>query len=579
MVYTRAASLLVLVALALVPVLFDMFTAYQLGLYLIYGLVGQGIALCWGRAGFLPLGQALFFGMGAYIAGAVLKTAGDSYLVLLPALALSLLIPAALAAIVGLLVFNRQIGSGPYFSLITLALAMLGFQLANSLDWLTGGFNGMTGIPGLPGIDSYGNLYFVVLAVLAIVSVVLAWILRTPFGVLLAATSENEERLQFFGFNTSALKAAAFAMSAALAGLAGALYAPHQGIVTPQAVGFLLSAEFVIWTAVGGRASLAGPVVGAVIIGFLASELRDTFRYWEVVIGLIFIVVVLRLPNGLVGILETLRDRIAPVATGRRQRDIQLPDRESGTEPDLVFDDVHVRIGPVTILDGLDFRISSAGIHAIIGPNGAGKTSAFNVMTGKLRTSDGSVQWNGEALTGKKPFQVARRHIARKFQVPSVFSGLTVDENVDVALWANRIRTSELFSMRPCRWHSALGDELSKRFAFLKEGQVEAGNLSLGQRQMLDFAMTYLTEARLVLLDEPCAGLSTAETADMIEAIAAVNARLGSTAILIEHDMRVVERLSDHVLVMHQGRLLANGNIDEIRTNREVQAVYSGGTK
>ncbi|MEM9104376.1 MAG: ATP-binding cassette domain-containing protein [Pseudomonadota bacterium] len=579
MVYTRAASLLIFIALALVPVLFDMFTAYQLGLYLIYGLVGQGIALCWGRAGFLPLGQALFFGMGAYIAGAVLESAGDSYLVLLPALMLSLLIPAALAAIVGLLVFNRQIGSGPYFSLITLALAMLGFQLANSLDWLTGGFNGLTGIPGLPGVDSYGNLYFVVLAMLAIVSIFLAWMLKTPFGVLLAATAENEERLQFFGFNTSALKASVFAISAALAGLAGALYAPHQGIVTPQAVGFLLSAEFVIWTAVGGRASLAGPVVGAVVIGFLASELRDTFRYWEVVIGLIFILVVLRLPKGLVGILGTLMERFAAKANQQRTRDILLPGRETGTQPDLVFDGVKVRIGPVTILDGLDFRIKTAGIHAIIGPNGAGKTSAFNVMTGKLPTSDGSVLWNGERLTGMKPFQVARRQIARKFQVPSVFSGLTVDENIDVALWANRIRTSELFSMQPSRWHSALGDELGQRFAFLQDGQTVAGNLSLGQRQMLDFAMTYLTEARLVLLDEPCAGLSTVETADMIEAIAAVNAQLGSTAILIEHDMRVVERLSDHVLVMHQGRLLANGDIDEIRANPEVQAVYSGGTK
>jgi branched-chain amino acid transport system permease protein len=579
MVYTRAASLLIPAALALVPALFGMFTAYQLGLYLIYGLVGQGIALCWGRAGFLPLGQALFFGMGAYLAGAVLKSAGDSYLLLVPALILACLVPAALAALVGLLVFNRQIGSGPYFSLITLALAMLGFQLANSLDWLTGGFNGLTGIPGLPGIDSYGNYYFVVLGVLAAVSFALYRLLKTPFGVLLAAAAENEERLQFFGFNTSGLKAVAFAVSAALAGLAGALYAPHQGIVTPQAVGFLLSAEFVIWTAVGGRASLAGPVAGAVIIGFLASELRDTFRYWEVIIGLVFIVVVLRLPQGFVGIAETLLNRIAPTADRRRERDLPVPDRQSAADPDLLFDDVRVRIGPVTILDGLDFAIETPGIHAIIGPNGAGKTSAFNVITGKLRAREGSVRWNGENLTGKKPFQVARRLVSRKFQVPSVFSALTVDENIDIALWANRIRLPELLSMRPFRWRSRLGDDLTRRFPFLLDGQGAAGDLSLGQRQMLDFTMTYLTEARLILLDEPCAGLSTAETADMIDAIAAVNEGLGSTAILIEHDMRVVERLCNHVLVMHQGRLLANGSIGEIRANPKVQAVYSGGTK
>lgn len=580
MAFSRAASVLAFAALLAVPVLFDMFTAYQLGLYLIFGMVGQGIALCWGRAGFLPLGQALFFGMGAYIAGAALKGADGNVLLLAPLLVLAVLIPALLAALVGLLVFNRQIGSGPYFSLITLALAMLGFQLANSAETITGGFNGMTGIPGLPGFDSYGNLYFVVVGVLAVVSLGLFWLLKTPFGVLLSATAQNEERLQFFGFSTSAPKAAAFGISAGLAGLAGALYAPHQGIVTPQSVGFLLSAEFVIWTAVGGRASIAGPVIGAVVIGFLATELRDTFRYWEAVIGLIFIITVLKFPQGLIGLADLLNRR--PSNAGRnaaRTRDIEAPAREITDAPALAFEAVGVTIGPVRILDGLEFRIEKPGIHAIIGPNGAGKTSAFNTMTGRLPLTSGDISWRGRSLAGLRPFQVARTDISRKFQIPSVFPELSVDENLDIALWANRIVATDLFSMRPLRWRSDLYDALTKRFPFLKAGGGIAGSLSLGQRQMLDFSMTYLTEARLVLLDEPCAGLSAGETGAMIEAIAAINSDLGSTAIIIEHDMRVVERLSDHVFVMHQGRLLAEGDIAAVRANPDVQAVYSGGTK
>ncbi|WP_419913984.1 ABC transporter permease subunit [Hoeflea sp.] len=578
MAFSRVASLVALAALLAVPVVFDMFTAYQLGLYLIFGMVGQGIALCWGRAGFLPLGQALFFGLGAYIAGAALKGAGGNILLLAPLLVLAILIPALLAAVVGLLVFNRQIGSGPYFSLITLALAMLGFQLANSADTITGGFNGMTGIPGLPGFDSYGNLYYVVVSVLAVVSAGLFWLMKTPFGVLLSATAQNEERLQFFGFSTSALKAAAFGISAGLAGLAGALYVPHQGIVTPQSVGFLLSAEFVIWTAVGGRASIAGPVIGAVVIGFLASELRDTFRYWEAVIGLIFIVTVLKFPQGLVGLADMLRHKGARDKPPRR-RDINRPRNRSAESPALVFDQVGVTIGPVRILDGLDFRIDRPGIHAIIGPNGAGKTSAFNAMTGRLPLTSGDISWRGRSLAGLKPFQVARTDISRKFQIPSVFPDLSVDQNLDIALWANRIDVTDLLSMRPLRWRSDLFDSISARFPFLKEGGGTAGSLSLGQRQMLDFSMTYLTEARLVLLDEPCAGLSAGETGEMIAAIAAINSDLGSTAIIIEHDMRVVEQLSDHVFVMHQGRLLAEGDIATVRANPDVQAVYSGGTK
>jgi branched-chain amino acid transport system permease protein len=300
MAFSRAAKFTLAVLLIAFPWISDSFTAYQLGLYLLYGMVAQGIALCWGRAGFLPLGQALFFGIGAYLSGAALK-ADLGWALLLPAFAVACLVPALLAGFIGALVFNRQTGSGPYFSLITLALSMLGFQLANSLSGITGGFNGMTGIPGLPGVDTYETLYFVIVGVLTASTLVLAHVMRAPFGQLLIAIRENEERLQFFGFRTSMLKAAAFAISGGIAGLAGALYAPHQGIVTPQAVGFVLSAELLIWTAVGGRFGLIGPVAGAVLIGFMAAGLRDSFRYWEVAVALVFILVVLKMPGGSAG--------------------------------------------------------------------------------------------------------------------------------------------------------------------------------------------------------------------------------------------------------------------------------------
>ncbi len=578
----RDGSLFVLAfaVLLAVPFVLDSFTAYQLGLYILYGMVGQGIALCWGRAGFLPLGQALFFGIGAYLAGAVLRT-DAGWLLIVPAIAVATLVPALLAGLVGALVFNRQIGSGPYFSLITLALAMLGFQLANSMVGLTGGFNGMTGISGLPGIDTYETLYFVIIAVFCGVSLLLAHLLRAPFGQLLGAIRDNEERLQFFGFNTGLMKALAFAISGGVAGLAGALYAPHQGIVTPQAVGFLLSAELVIWSAVGGRASLAGPVIGAVLIGFLAAGLRDTFRYWEVVVALVFIVVVLRLPNGLVGLAEAALHSIG-VKWGRTvqaARTDDLPARARTGTPDLEFRHVRSSAGPVTILDDLDFRIERPGIHCIIGPNGAGKTSALNAMTGRLPVSGGDIAWHGVSLAGIRPYRAATLNIGRKFQIPSVFPELTVGQNIDIALWANRLTIAGQFSMAPYRWKTPLLSELEARFSFLKHQQVPAGSLSVGQRQILDFAMTFLAEPDLVLLDEPCAGLSASETAEMIDAIAALNTRLKATSIIIEHDMAVVEQLSDHVIVMNNGRVLANGTMDEVRNNPEVRLVYAGGTK
>ena len=484
--FTLGVSLAVLLGLGLVPLLWGSYTAYELGLYLIYGMVGQGIALCWGRAGFLPLGQGLFFGIGAYVAGAALSTFGNGWLVFVLVVIVASLLPALLAGFVGVLVFNRQIGSGPYFSLITLALAMLGFQLANSMADLTGGFNGMTGIPNLlPGVDRFEQLYYVIVASLGITTLALGYLLRTPFGQLLSAISQNEERLQFFGFNTSLLKAAAFATSAGVAGFAGALYAPHQGIVTPQAVGFLLSAEFVIWTAVGGRTSLAGPVIGAVAIGFLASGLRDDFLYWEVVVALVFITVVLKWPSGMAGMLRSLWRRTPwqRRPSPPRERSIYLITSSTRRVPDLQFQNVDVTVGSVEILSGLSLAIDSKAIHCVIGPNGAGKTSALNAMTGKLPPSSGDIRWAGKSLVGRRAHEIAAMGIGRKFQVPSVFPSLTIAQNVDIALWANRIRPLELLKMAPYRWKTPLQYRLEERFPFLRSAEQPAGALSVGQRR------------------------------------------------------------------------------------------------
>lgn len=580
MVSAPAGSALAVLSLLLVPFIWNDFTAYQLGLYLLYGMVGQGIALCWGRTGFLPLGQALFFGIGAYLSGYALL-GSPNWLMVVAGFSTAIIVPACLAWIVGVLVFDRQVGSGPYFSLITLALSMLGFQLANSLDWLTGGFNGLTGVSALPGIGTYSQLYYIIVVALAVTTFLLAHLFRMPFGQLLEAVRENEDRLQLFGFRTSRLKALAFGLSAAVAGLAGALFAPLQGIVTPQSVGFELSADLVIWTAVGGRFGLLGPVAGSVLIGFLASGLRDSFRYWEVVVALVFIIVVLKLPAGVEGLAKMLIERWRLPLVRKRpiERSIEIRRADSNEKPNLQFDNVTVQVGPVSILRGLSFAIDRPGIHCIIGPNGAGKTSIFNVMTGKLPALAGRITWRRRGLQNRRPFVAAELGVGRKLQVPSIFPSMTIGQNLDIALWANRLRPADLLSYAPCHWTtSSLVHQLA-HFPFLTAEDMPAGRLSVGQRQMLDFAMTMLAEPALVLLDEPCAGLSAGETEKMIEVIAAMAAATEALFVIIEHDMQVVERLSDHVIVMHQGALLASGTMQEVKANDAVRQVYAGGTK
>jgi branched-chain amino acid transport system permease protein len=591
---TVAAPLVLLtIALAAVPWLFDDFFAYQLGLYLLYGMVAQGIALTWGRAGFLSLGQALFFGLGAYLSGFILKASqqGVAWLALLP---LGALLPALLAYLIGRLVFARRHESGPFFSLITLALVMLGFQFANQWSSVTGGFNGLSGIPELPGLDRYSTLYWLIAALSVLVTGFFVWLNRTPLGTLWLAIAQNEDRLQFFGFATHRLKALAFAISAFAAGLAGVLYAPQQGLVTPQATGFLLAAEFVIWTAVGGRASPYGALLGAVVIGLLSSELRERIIYWEAIVALVFIVVVLRYPGGLLAALGEVGrvlvrltralglraagahgDAAEPAPTGAPA--LHTAAAQPAT---LAFEDVRVRLNQVDILDGLDLRIAGAGLHCIIGPNGAGKTSSFNAITGRLPLSSGAIRFMGRDVSGQQAVAVTRLGIGRKFQIPSVFPQLSVADNLRIAVWAHRSGWRALLSRRSRQWRTPLWRLLEAEFPFLAEqARRPAGELSQGQRQMLELAMTLLPEPRLLLLDEPCAGLSPAETRRQIEVIVKAVDNLRATALVIEHDMSAVEAMANRVHVLHQGRLLASGTLAEVQADPAVQAVYAGGRK
>ncbi|WP_439517410.1 branched-chain amino acid ABC transporter ATP-binding protein/permease [Hydrogenophaga sp.] len=571
-----AAPLALAVALTALPFASNEFVAYQIALFLIYGIATQGVALCWGRLGFLPLGHALFFGLGAYLAGGTLKAA-EQQSAWLAALPLALLLPAALAYLVARLIFARSHRSGPFFSLITLAMTMLGFLAAQQWSELTGGFNGMASIPDLPGTERYSTLYWLIATCAVASTTLLGLLYRRPLGVLWSAIALNEDRLQLFGFATDRMKANAYALSALLAAGAGALFAAHQGIVTPLTMGFVLSTEFVIWAAVGGKASPLGALLGAVLVGYASSELRDHFSYWEVLVGLLFIGVVRFLPDGVAGL---------GVRFFRKERDTPGAARDAPALPragrglSLSFESVACGQGGVKILDGLTLGMQGPGIRCVIGPNGAGKTSTFNAMTGRLPVRTGRIVLDGTDITGATAWRVARQGVGRKMQIPSVFGALTVRQNLAIALWASRLRPWMSLTRAPLAWHSALQDQLLLRFPALGERLEEpAGSLSQGQRQAFEFVMTVLPEPRLVLLDEPCAGLSPAETHQMIDVIRVAVAALDAAALVIEHDISAVAAIGGDVFVLHQGQLLAQGSLSDIQADPAVRAVYAGGRK
>ena len=431
----RAASLVVLVTIVL-PLVLGQFWAYQLGLYALYAAAAVGLGLCWGQAGFLPLGQALFFGLAAYLSGLTFIAFANIPVVAVLSMPLFAIVSALLAYAIGVLVFRRPGESGAYFSMITLALSLLAFQIATSWNSVTGGFNGLKGIPGLPGLDDLSDVYYVSATALLAVLALAGWLYNAPIGVLWRALAQNERRLQLFGFDTNRLKSVAFGVSGLMAGIGGVIYAPQQGIVTPQVAGFSLSADLVIWAAVGGRGSLLGPVVGTLLVGSLTSQLRDTLPFWEVLMAVFFIVIILVFPQGIAGLAEPL----ARLLRARRKRPpITAPKSPTDKPPArLVLDGVGVHVGEVTILDRLSLDFDQTGIFCVIGPNGAGKTSMFNVVSGELAAASGRIGLGETNVNGLMPHRIARLGVARKLQIPSVFQNLPIADNLAIALWSGR---------------------------------------------------------------------------------------------------------------------------------------------
>ena len=573
----RAASVIVVIVIVL-PFLLGQFWAYQLGLYALYATAAVGVGLCWGQAGFLPLGQALFFGLAAYLSGLAFITFRDSPLIAYLALPLAALVSGLLAYAIGFVVFRRSGESGAYFSMITLALALLAFQIATSWNSVTGGFNGLKGIPGLPGLDEISDVYYVSAAVLLALLALAGWLYTAPIGVLWRALAQNERRLQLFGFDTDQLKAVAFGAAGFMAGIGGAIYAPQQGIVTPQVVGFGLSADLVIWAAVGGRASLIGPVIGTLLVGSLTAQLRDTLPFWEVLMAVFFIAIVLVFPRGIAGLPEPLLRHFT-----RRKPDktvITAPADPAARPPvKLVLQGVSVRVGEVTILDKLSVDFDQAGIFCVIGPNGAGKTSMFDVVSGELTATSGEIGLGGVTIAGLAPNRISGLGIARKLQIPSVFPDLSIADNLAIALWSGRAVKQQLLDPRLRRWSSPMLKELQSRYPFLASGARKAAELSHGEQQILELAMALITEPRVLLLDEPCAGLSPEETTAAMEIVRWAAARLGGAIIIIEHDMSLVKELAQVVYVLHNGALLAKGSVAAIQADPAVRAVYVGGEK
>jgi urea transport system permease protein len=329
-----AAYAVGLALLLFAPLYVGAYNLSLLGRFLAMGILAMGISLVWGNGGILPLGQGLFFGLGAYAVAIHLKLAalgpGEipdfmqwNGLQSLPwwwipfksglfALIAALVLPTAVAAGLAWLLFHRRVG-GVYFAIITQALVLAATTFIISQQPYTGGFNGLTDFDkgfGFTLADqrTQTGLYFVIVAIVVLTFVAMRWLLDAQFGKLLRAIRDGENRVRFLGYDPAPFKVAAFAIGALLAGMAGALFTLNIGVISPAMIGVMPSIEMVIWVAVGGRESLAGAVMGTLLVNFGKDKISSAFpEAWLYVIGALFVLAVTALPDGLGGLLALFR--------------------------------------------------------------------------------------------------------------------------------------------------------------------------------------------------------------------------------------------------------------------------------
>lgn len=299
-------AVVVLALVLAMPLFGGGYIVYLLPQYLLYGLLALSLVLLWGIVGIVSFGQAAFFAVGAYVMGLCMShtqwPVNPGYVGMLGAA----LMGAALAAVTGWFLFSAGVRA-TYFVLITLALSIITEQVAVTQSQLTGGFNGMYvnrmalspighSIPGDLGI------YFFVLTIVAIIYLLLRWLVASAFGTVLTGIRENEDRMTALGFRVDLYKTAAFAISGAVAGLAGALYAMDASFVSPSLAGVLFSTQVVVWVAIGGRSSLLGGLIGAVVVASASNYLSATVpQYWQLILGIAFMLVIIFFKDGLAG--------------------------------------------------------------------------------------------------------------------------------------------------------------------------------------------------------------------------------------------------------------------------------------
>jgi branched-chain amino acid transport system permease protein len=568
------------VAAWLLPYQLNSYAIHVVDVALVFAVLAIGMGLAMGVAGQINLAQVAFFGVGAYATAILTTHYGYGFW---PAALIAMGAAALTGLLVGLPALRVQ---SHYLGIVTLGLAIA------FLNWITnapiaGGAEGISAIPvpPLPGVDLSSEYLYYYLELIAFAAALAfgLFVVRTPLGRRMRAMRDDALAAGAVGAEIPLLRMTAFGLASVYGGLAGVLYAGLIRYVAPETFSianmFLLLAMVII----GGRQSLVGCVVGAVGLSLIREALADVATYAQLAYGAVVVLMVVFAPTGLAGVparLLALRRRAATRATLQPFQPFESVPAVPSV-PMLEVRRVSKQFRGLKALDDVSLTVQSGEIRGIVGPNGSGKTTLFNVVSGLYKASAGQVLLSGAVVSGRRPYQLSLLGVARTFQNLRLFPNLTVRENVVVALDRNRTRAIWRYALWPIgvwRHDRALnrrGDELLTRFGLREFADAPPRSLPYGIQRRIELARAMAGAPRLLLLDEPAAGLNGEETGQLADIVRSIRAS-GVTVVLIEHNMSLVMSLCERVTVLASGRVIAEGTPAEVVATPAVIEAYLG---
>ena len=558
--------MLVAAVLAVVPFL-GLPAFYESFMYLLFSWAV--LATSWnilsGYSGYFSFGHAAFFGVGVYTTAVLGSKLGWSLLWTLPFAAA---VPSLLGLALGGIIFRVRALRGELFAVLTLAVTFVVATIVLNTP-IDGGPGVMLSAVPLPRLapSPSGTFYLMALA-LATVTVWIAYAVhRSRFGTGLFAIHDDEEVAEVMGVPTYRFKLAAFALSCALAGLAGGIHGVFVSYVTVSEIfSHWIALYVILMAALGGTRHWLGPAVGAAAVTVLlyAFTASDYAIAGKAFTGLVFILVILFLPGGLLGRFAQRKPlpRVASTVPS-------APPSAGGGELLLVVRDVPKAFKGIQALAGVALEVRRGEILGLVGPNGSGKSTLINVVSGHYRADAGSIVFEGRELRNEAPHRIARAGIARTYQIPRPFGHLTVLENVALPpMFGKAVMDRAAAEAEAWRWLEFTG--LAAKAQELPQA------LNLHQRKFLELARALAARPKLIFLDEVLSGLTPTEMDEAIRLVRAIREQ-GATIVFVEHVMRAVLELTDRVVVLTYGKTIAAGAPRDVMRDPQVIGAYLGG--